>query len=337
MDKQTDANSGFEAIVALLAQHRGEIIIAGHTNPDGDCVGSCLAMAMGLHRLGKRPMVLLEPYNERFDIIPGKEFVLHPDGGAWDNLSPALFLCMDCGSADRVGGPAAPLLARAQTTACIDHHISNTAFTDYHYIVPTASSTCELTYQILTRLLSMDKEIASALYAGLVTDTGGFRYSCTSPETLTIAAALCATGISFTEIYTRMMLARSFTEAKILGRALHNMKYDGVHRIAYTWLTCQDMLDDNATSQDVDGVAEYLLNIGQTEVSIFIYAKTDTDIKVSFRSKQANVSRVAQAFGGGGHILAAGCSMQTAPADGLAPCMEAVLSAVRKELDANDR
>lgn len=291
--------------IRALMRDGGSFIIAGHTNPDGDAVGGCYALALALEKLGKKVIVVLEPYAKKFDIIPGRHLRYV---GPLEDLTADVLFCVDCADAGRLGA-AQPLLSRITETVCIDHHSTNKGYTKYDFVDGKVSSASELVFRLIEGFVEIDRDIASAIYAGMVNDTGGFRFSATSEGTLAIAGKLMALGIPFTDIYTEMSHRHTFTEAKIFARALDVCERTPDGRVAYTCVT-RTMLDElSATGQDMDGVVEYLLNIRGVDVSVLLYDKTQTEVKVSLRSRRTDISRIASGLGGGGHALAAGINL----------------------------
>ncbi|MCL2352119.1 MAG: DHH family phosphoesterase [Firmicutes bacterium] len=297
--------------IRRLMREKNTFSVAGHVNPDGDGVGSCLALGMTLAALGKDVKVLLEEYNQKFDVIPGKNLLYKGD---WAQLRPEAFFCMDCGAADRLGAARA-VLKNAGATVCVDHHTGGTLSADYSLIDPQASSTCELVYELLAPGFGLSFDAARALYAGIVDDTGGFRHGCTGKRTHLIAAELVDKNIPFTDIYNELMERHSPTEAFVFGEALRRTRLLAGGKIALAVLSAGDMAQYGATGQDMGGIAEYLLNIRGVEISALVYEKSPGNAKASLRSKDADVAAVCRGFGGGGHVHAAGCSFEGELAD----------------------
>ena len=199
-----------------------------------------------------------------------------PEGKIYD-----LFICMDCGDLQRLGF-SQKLFIESKQTACIDHHVSNEAFADVNYIVPDASSTSELVYNLLD-YDKMSLETAEALYMGIAHDTGIFRYSCTSPETMEAAAQLMRKGVDTAKITDRTYYEKTYVQNQILGRAL---------------LESIMVLDQRC-----------IVSVVRLKEMEFFQAKQT--FKVSLRSKErVDVSRIAKYFGGGGHVRAAGVTMK---------------------------
>lgn len=298
------------------------ILIAGHVNPDGDCIGACFGLGLALKKAGKQVWVSLEKYNKKFHVIPGNELVAECPAG----ITPGLFAALDCADKQRIGG-AVEAFAKAPVTVCIDHHATNTGLADYNFIMPNASSTSELIYHLVQGITEIDKDIAGAIYAGIVYDTGGFRHGCTGSETYRIAGELLKTGIDFTTIYNELMYRHSYTETKIFTRALVNLTVRDDCPVVYSYVSREDLKETGATGQDLDGTVEYLLNIRGIEVSFFVYEKNNKQVKVSFRSKGKNVGGIAAAFGGGGHHNAAGCTLD----DSIDSAVAKVISILKRE------
>lgn len=280
------------------------IYITGHTNPDGDCIGSTFGFALAMAKLGKKPVILLEDYADRFNILEGSEYVFNGD---YSHIEPEIMFSIDCGSKERMG-IAESVFERAAYTYNIDHHISNTAFGSVNIVNAAASSACEVIYEIISQFVDIDKDIATALYTGLLTDTGGFRHNCTSERTHQIAGKLVALGVDTPTIHTKFLMEHSLAEAKIFARAISKMELK--NKIAYTYVTKEDMEGCGASPKNLDSIVGYLLNTEGAEVSLFASERENNVVKLSFRSKNIDVNAIAALYGGGGHILAAGASAE---------------------------
>jgi len=282
-----------------------DFVLEAHVNPDSDAVGACLALGLCLKKLGKRVHVVLDSYHEKNCIIPGQELV-------WKDKTagPAasVLVVLDCASAERVSDPFS-YMERAAAVVCIDHHLSHDQFARYMYLDSEASSTCELIYRIMAPIVDLDADIASAIYAGVMTDTGGFRHGCTGPGTLRVTAELVGFGIPFTNLYNKLLKRHSFTETLVMRAALDNLKLLNGGRFAFAFVSSEEMEAISAEITDTDGVSEYMLNITDVEVSVFLYEKIKDEVKASMRSTELNLSDIAKTFGGGGHKHAAGCTI----------------------------
>jgi phosphoesterase RecJ-like protein len=291
----------FEQLREMMRSMDG-FVVAGHTNPDGDAIGSCLAMALALKGLGKRVGVALEPYSEKYSIIPGAELLL----ADLDAADPSVVMALDCGSPDRLGD-AEPLLKKAKAVACVDHHAARKEFAaDCSIIDPGASSTCELVYKVLAPMGIVDKNIATALYAGILTDTGGFRHGGASPETMIIVSRLLEQGIPSFEIYNELLIRRSLAEARLMGLALSRFELLCSGKVAACKISLEDMAQVGAIARDTGGIAGLLLSIRGVEACALVYEKEPGNVKTSFRSTGLDVGKIAESLGGGGHRQAAG-------------------------------
>ncbi|MCL1861942.1 MAG: DHH family phosphoesterase, partial [Defluviitaleaceae bacterium] len=201
--------------ILQIIREGNDFIVAGHVGPDGDSIGSCFALALALHKMGKNVQVLLEPYARKFKVIPGKEFLF---SGEKESLQPEIFVALDCADSARLGEPNKAVFERAKTTICIDHHNTNIGFADYNYIDPEASSASEMVFEVIEQLTTSTHDIAAAIYAGIVSDTGGFRYNATAKSTMETSARLMEQ-ISFTDIYNELMHKHRFAAGKALGLA----------------------------------------------------------------------------------------------------------------------
>ena len=205
----------FKEIFAIINGYKN-IVIVGHTNPDADAIGACFALASVVGGMGKNVCVLLENLPERYSFMLRSNFALNADVST---LSDYLFIALDCGDMGRFK-PFTNVFAKAAATMNIDHHVTGVPFADHNYVWAAASSTCEIIYNLLTANgVTIDKNIATALYAGIVADTGSFRHQYTSPQTLVTAANLMKTGIEFSKITTTLLHTRTKSETHLLARA----------------------------------------------------------------------------------------------------------------------
>lgn len=295
--------------IATELENSTSVAIAGHIRPDGDCVGSCMGMYLYIkenYPQIRDVTVYLEPVGGSYDMIPDMDKIVSDfsEDKVYD-----LCIALDSGDTGRLGG-AAKYLESAKRTVCIDHHISNRGYADINHIVPGASSTCELLYQLMEPE-KISASVATALYMGIVSDTGVFQYSSTSPETMRIAADLMEKGIDFTRIVEETFFEKSYLQNQILGRALLEsiLLLDG--KCIISAIKQKDMEFYGVTPMDLDGISSQLRNTKGVEVAIFLYESGVQEYKVSMRSSHlVDVSKIAVYFGGGGHVRAAGCTMQ---------------------------
>lgn len=285
------------------------VAVSGHIRPDGDCVGSCTGLSLYLKENFpelERVDVYLEEIPESYFLLKGTEDILHD---CTADREYDLFIALDCGDKERLGA-AAKYFDSAKKTLCYDHHISNLGFADVNYIEPQISSTSELVYGAMdTEKIS--RETAEALYMGIVHDTGIFQYSCTSPETHMAAAELLKKGIRASEIIDVTYMEKTYVQNQILGRALLESIMVLDRKCIISSIRMKDMAFYGITPKDLDGIVSQLRLTKGVEVAMFLYETGNHEYKVSMRSKSVvDVSAIAKIFGGGGHVRAAGCSMQ---------------------------
>ena len=283
--------------------------ISGHVRPDGDCIGS----AMGLYLYLKKacPMatvqVMLEEPADVFNCLKGIDEI-HTDFST-DVDTFDVFIVVDAEKGRT--GEAEKYFDKAKKTINIDHHISNSGSGDINYIVPDASSSSELVYQVIGDKSMLDTEIAKALYMGIVHDTGVFQYSNTSPETLKIAAKLVAYGFDFSKLIDETFYEKTYVQNQILGRALLESILFMEGKCVVSMVDKKTMNFYQAKPHDLEGIVNQLRNTKGVECAIFMYQTDTLEYKVSLRSNgKVDVAKVAAFFGGGGHVRAAGVTMQ---------------------------
>lgn len=294
-----------------ILSNANTIAIGGHVRPDGDCVGSCMGMYLYLKKMfpEKQVDVYLRDIPEALKVLEGMDAIRDDIP---ENMSYDLFICQDCGDKGRLDF-SAPLYDSAKHTFCIDHHISNGHFAEFNYIIPEASSTSELVYNLLEKE-EITEEIAKALYLGIVHDTGVFQYSCASPSTFRAAAELLEKGVDAPNLIQKTYYEKSFIQNKMLGFALMNAEMHLNNKCIATHMSLSDMEKYNASAKDLDGIVSQLRNTAGVEVSVFLYEMEPGIYKVSLRAgDNVDVSKIAQMYGGGGHKKAAGCSMSGTP------------------------
>lgn len=298
--------------------------IAGHVKPDGDCTGSCLGLFNYIKtHFQKDVHVFLEPIPPVFQFLASAdeiESAKDADGEKFD-----VFFALDCGDSERLGD-AKPLFEQAEYNICIDHHISNQSFAAENYIYPHASSTSELVFELIDdEHLILTKDIAECLYVGIVHDTGVFQYSSTSSKTMSIAGRLMDTGINFTQIIDDTFYSKTFVQNQILGQALLMSRlYLDKHVIVST-ISKDDLEKFYASTQDLEGIVAQLRLTKGTSVAVFLYELEEQIYKVSLRSSHhVNVSKIAESFGGGGHIKAAGATVRGSKQDVINEVLEKI-------------
>lgn len=281
--------------------------ITGHIRPDGDCVGSTMAMYMYLTKIfpQKRIDIFLEPIPEAYSLIKRLDEVrtdFVTDVEKYD-----AFMVIDCD--DSRIGQAKELYENADLKINIDHHISNEGCGDINYIVPTASAASELVFDLIGEE-GLDDDIALALYLGIIHDCGVFQYSNTTPKTLNVAAKLIEYNFDFSKIIEETFYQKTYMQNLLLGKAVNasTLILDG--HVIYSVVSKEMMDEFHAKSSDLDGIVNQLRNTKGVDCAIFMYELSEGGYKISMRSNEkVNVSVIAKEFGGGGHVKAAGVTM----------------------------
>ncbi|MBD5455368.1 MAG: bifunctional oligoribonuclease/PAP phosphatase NrnA [Lachnospiraceae bacterium] len=284
--------------------------ISGHIRPDGDCVGSCMGLYLYLKKVcpNAKVQVMIERPADIFSCISGIDEINSDFKPVTEEFD--VYIALDA-EKTRLG-MAEKFFDRAGKRINIDHHVSNeSGCGDVNYVVTDASSTSELIYQVIEDKKDIDVEIAKALYIGLIHDTGVFQYSNTSPRTLKIASELIAYGFNFTELIDRTFYEKTYIQNQILGRALLESILFMNGRCVVSMIDKKTMAFYNAQPHDLDGIVSQLRKTKGVECAVFMYQTDNMEYKVSLRSGElVDVAQVAAFFGGGGHVRAAGVTMQ---------------------------
>lgn len=284
------------------------VAISGHVRPDGDCIGSC----MGLYNYIRKNYpdievdVYLEEISDKYDYIEGVKNIKHT---ADEPKEYDVFFILDCSDTERLGFSAA-YFETAKKTVCIDHHISNNGdIADDNLVEPTAAATAEVLFYLM-KAEEIDIHIATALYTGLVHDSGVFKHSNTTEKTMMAAAKLVGMGVEFTRIINDTFYEKSYVQNQILGRALLESVVFFHGKCIFSALRMKDLAFYGVTSKDLSGIVDQLIVTKGVQCAIFLYETEPQVYKVSMRSKDhVDVSVVAAHFGGGGHRKASGCTM----------------------------
>ena len=296
-----------------ILEQAKHVAILGHVRPDGDCVGSCLGLKNYLKN--KYPeiavQVYLEPFSDCFGFLNGAEEVSHDpeDGTVYD-----LCIALDASDKERLGRFVS-YFNTAGATACVDHHVTNRGYAGKSVIRPDRSAASEILYTLMDGAY-VDKAVAECLYMGIVHDTGVFKHSNTTKETMRIAGELIDRGINFSEIIDKTFYEKTYKQNRILGRMLEEsvLFMDGF--CVFSVLRQKTMDYYEADTRDLDGIIDQLRITKGVECAIFLYETASQEYKVSMRSNSVvDVSKIAAYFGGGGHVRAAGCTMAGSPYD----------------------
>jgi phosphoesterase RecJ-like protein len=329
----SDGDSDWDTAVELLRRH-DEIALACHVNPDGDALGSMLALGLALRSLGKTVVASWgsEPFAvpSAYASLPGLDLLVP---AADFPAEPGLLVTFDTGSADRLGA-LADRVGAAGNVLVVDHHTTNTRFGTVNLIEPTAAATAVVVVDLVDRLgVPLTAEIAAPVYTGLVTDTGSFKYAATTPAVHVLAARLLATGIPHDVISREIWDTAPFRYVKLLGlacaRAVLEESEAGGLGMVWTAIGVEDLDHFGLALSDVEGVIDVVRTSREAEVAVVL--KTDPEdglLKVSTRSKGAlDVGAVCSALGGGGHRFAAGFTSYSSLADTMASLRAALAAA----------
>lgn len=287
-------------------KNAASIAISGHIRPDGDCVGSVMGLYLYLKKElpGAEVDVFLEKPADIFDCISYVEEIKSEINT--DKIYD-VFIVLDCAD-DRLGD-AGPLFENAGKRINIDHHISNPGCGDVRIVEADRSSTAELLYDLMDAD-KIDREIATALYIGIIHDTGVLRYSNTSPRTLQVAAELIKYGFDFSDIIQKTFYEKTYVQTQIMGRAvLESVRF--MNNRCIVSMVSRRMMDFYQVGpKDLEGIVNQLQVVKDVDCAIFMYETGTLEYKVSLRSNgSVDVASVAMKFGGGGHVRAAGCTM----------------------------
>ena len=281
--------------------------ILGHIRPDGDCIGSCLALYNYIETYfpGIQAKVYLQDFMPEFLMLSNADKIQHDidEDVVYD-------VCFSLDSADKERhGEYVKYFDTAKKTIGIDHHISNQGFAEEHLIIPDASATAEIIYELIGKE-QLTKEIAECIYLGMAHDTGVFQYSNASPKTFRAVADLLETGIDASRIVDETFYQKSYVQNQVLGKTLKEsvLHLDG--KVISGVVTRKDMEHYGVTPKALDGIVSQLRYTRGVEVAVFVYELAENCYKVSLRSNgKVNVSSIAGSLGGGGHVKAAGCEV----------------------------
>lgn len=309
--KPVTNNDTLNKIVGLIKDSKRSLVLA-HQNPDGDTLGSMLALGAMLKKAGHAvDHVMSDPVPQSYKSLPFAALVKLPtDKNIQQNHELAFSL--DCGSLERLGSSRAKeLWLKTQTTINIDHHISNEKFAKVNWIETDASSTGQLVYYLAKGLeQKITPEIATLLYATLLTDTGCFANSNTNADALIWGAELIKSGAQHEDIYRKAFLERPFKALKLAGAALNNLTLIEDGQIAWTYISSELMKSLMATGEDTEDIPDYIMKLQNIKVGVF-FREDANEIKVSLRSlTNFDVSEIAVFFGGGGHRRASGANIK---------------------------
>lgn len=312
------ARGSAKRVFEALSRFR-RVLITAHIRPDGDAIGSCVAMARLLRAHGWEATVALSP----LCMGPPRFLLEYADCVAPTNVRARDYDCalvLDCGGLDRIPeGPLRDAVARLPVLN-IDHHVTSGPFGEARWVVPDASSTGELVYRFAKgRKWAFDRETAEALWVAMVTDTGRFAYSCTHPSTLKAASELLACGIDSSAINDRLYLYASEGAMLLKRKAYDSLTTWFRGRVALISLTARDFRRAGVAKSEIEDVIDIPRSIPSAQISLFFYETKEkpgiTRLSVRTRGEGLpfSAASIATHFGGGGHLRAAGCDLKAHP------------------------
>jgi len=320
------SNTTFDQIGKVLREHQ-HFAILSHVRPDGDALGSQLALALSLEQLGKEVRVWNEDgMLEKYSFLPRAELLTKPPG-APDDVDVAIAL--DTAIQNRLGTALAAVRA-AKIWINIDHHRSNPSYGDLVIVDPSAPATGEIIFGLIkSQALPLNHDIAENLYAAISTDTGSFQYPKTSARTFEIAAELVRVGgLDVGKISQQLYESYPRRRVELLRELLRTMRFSEQDRVAAFTLSLKTAADLGVLPEDNEGLIDHLRAVRGVIVAVFFEELTDSKVRVSMRSKDeaVDVCAICQKFGGGGHTLAAGARIRGS----LAEVEEKVLEEIRE-------
>jgi bifunctional oligoribonuclease and PAP phosphatase NrnA len=305
----TPSNSTFREIARALREHQ-KFAVLGHVRPDGDALGSELALALSLKQLGKDVRIWNEDgMLEKYSFLPCAELLTKPPAAAEDF---DVAIALDTAIQNRLGTTLASVRS-AKLWINIDHHPSNPRYGDLIYIDPNAPATGQILFELMkSEGFPIDREIAENLYVAVSTDTGSFQYPNTTARTFEIAAELVRLGVDVGTVSQQLYENYPRRRIELLRELLGTMHFEGSGRVASFSLSLKTAAKLGVMPEDNEGLIDHIRAIRGVIVAIFFEELTDGKVRVSMRSKseKVDVCAICQKFGGGGHTLAAGARVR---------------------------
>jgi len=303
--KKKVADMDTAAIYELLdKKHR--FMVTSHITPDGDSIGSTLALTLALLKMGKRAVpVIKDDIPKKYRFLPGTDLIVKDTSESFDAV-----IALDCGDIERLGFEK-QLKEYGPIVINIDHHKSNDFFGDLNLVDANSSSVGEMVYRLIDGKIDIDYDIALNLYTAIITDTGSIKYSNTTPSSLKILANLVDKGVKPDYVSRHVFERRSLASIKLLKSVLNTLEISADGKIASLLITRDMLRDSGASEEDTDGMINYAREIEGVEVAVIFKENEDSLIRVGFRSNEwVDVSMIAAKFNGGGHPRAAGCVLK---------------------------
>lgn len=324
------ANASFAQIGEIFRTHASFVLIS-HVRPDGDAIGSQLALGFALMAAGKSVRMINEDgLPENLAFMAGSDRIEFPPA---EPLDVEVAIALDTATKPRLGDKALHAASTAKIWLNIDHHVSNPRYGDFNLIDSTSPATGQILYELITALdLPMPAESRDAIYVAVSTDTGSFQYPSTTAKTYDMAADLVRRGLDVGTINSRTYDNHPYRRVELMRALLNTLERSPDGLVAHWEMRDQTRIDLALTPDDSEGLIDIIRAIRGVQVAVFFEELPDGKIRVSMRSKdrRLNVSEIALEFGGGGHALAAGIRMK-GPLEDAKPL---VLDAIRRRIDA---
>ena len=299
--------------ICRVLREKERFLIACHENPEGDAIGSELALALALRKMGKTATVLnADPVPANLLFLPGADSVVFAEDGSKYDVA----VVVDCGSPERTGRVAQELL-KCPLLVNIDHHRTNGDLGELSLIDPDAAATGLLIHRVLSAMkYEIGLDVATNIYVAVLTDTGSFHYGSSSPEAFEVAGEMVRRGVDPWAVAEQVYETQSAQRLRLLGRVLDSLDVSSDGRVACITTMCEDLREFDSGKDALEGFINYPRSIVGVEVAVSFREEEEGLFRVSFRSKgRVDVSAVAARFGGGGHHNAAGCTVPGTLAD----------------------
>jgi phosphoesterase RecJ-like protein len=319
--------NSFKNVLTVIRRHR-KFLVTTHHNPDADAVSSALAMAMFLKSLGKHVVVLNEDAcPEWLRFLPGTSLL--KKAGAIKQVDYEAAIVLDCGDLGRAGG-VGKLIQKGKPMVNIDHHVTNDSFGTINVVWPKASSTCEMVFDLLNEAkYKLNKNMAILLYAGIMTDTGSFRYENTSAHSHAVAEKLMAFKFSASHMYDRLYVGIPVGDMKMFTDVIHGAKMIDGNRVFCVSLSKKAAGRFSKSFDLKEKIFTFLRSVEGIEVVVILTELNPKEVRVNLRSQNSfDVASLAQAFNGGGHKKAAGCKIY----EPLAQAQKTICRAIHQRL-----
>jgi phosphoesterase RecJ-like protein len=295
--------------IAETIRRERRFLIASHENPEGDAIGSVLALGLALKEMGKNVTIFnQDPIPEILLFLPGAEEIAHqvPENERFD-----VALALDCGDKKRLGKEFNKV-DQIGILINVDHHVSNTQFGDLNHVDPQASSAAEMVYDLLREIpVKMNPAIAENLYTGILTDTGSFHYSNATAKTFSVARACILAGVEPWKVAENIYETQPLARLRLLPLVLETLEFEEDGRVSSVVVTQEMLAKTGATPALTEDFINYPRSVKGSEVALLFREVNPEKYRVSFRSRgKIDVSRISQVFQGGGHPNAAGCTVE---------------------------